>query len=333
MDNQGVSAEGLYELTDLPMEFLRDPACWLEADKLELFLQTMDQAYGLKFNESLVTLVGASGFELRTWGVLDSVLKMIECPADIYGQPQRLLSYFVSPEPPIANLQVDEKNVSFDLPISSEEYPYVTEYLKAAIEGLPKYIGRHPSTVRWIDNRIEINWSSDQPTLLDKEALRKSLSPELLSGLVKSLESLQKQLEKKNEELKYKDKEIQRLKQDVQNLLKTPVNRKFLPHVGEQVVATEEIKSSSGALKNEIARLADYISRAQQLVTLLIGRGRLDSQAKMAMRRVGWDQVIQGKVVAVRNAMGFIESIEKNTSLPTEHLQNKKEHSSTNTQH
>ncbi|MEZ4872159.1 MAG: hypothetical protein R2827_07920 [Bdellovibrionales bacterium] len=312
LDHRGVNLEGLYELTELPVEFLRDPACWLEADKLDNFLRTMDQSFGLRLNEGLVETVGLRGNELRSWGVLDSVIKMMETERDIYSQPQRLLSYFVSPEPPIANLKLSENSVQFDLPISSEEYPYVVEYLKSALEGLPKYIGRSAASVRWVDNHIEINWSFDQPTLLNKESLQKSLSPELLQNMVASLENLQTQLEKKNEELKFKDKEISRLKSDVQNLLRTPVNRAFIPDVGEAVVGREEIKFSVVTLRNEISRLSDYISRSQQLVTLLIGRGRLDSQAKTAMRRVGWDQVLQGRILSVRSSLALLEKIENN---------------------
>ncbi len=315
LDNQGVNLEGLYELTDLPVEFLRDPACWLEADKLEAFLHTMEQTYGLRSNESLVSLVGLNSCELRSWGVLDSVIKMIESPKDIYGQPQRLISYFISPEPPIANLEVSDHSVRFDLPIAAEEYPYVTEYLISAFEGLPKYLGKNASNVNWTENTIEISWSLDQPTLLDEKALRKSLSPELLQGMVRSLESLQKQLEKKNEELKFKEKEIHSLKEDIKNLLNTPVNRALHPLEGEQVLAKEEIQGAAKSLRGEVSRLSDYIARAQQLVTLLVGRGRLDGQAKTAMRRVGWDQVMQGKIISVRESYRLIDSINKNIEI------------------
>lgn len=313
-----MALDGLYGLTDLNMEFVRDPSCWLEAEKLEAFLCKLDQTYGLQFSESLVTKVGHDCNRLRSWGVLDSVLRMMQKPQDIFCQPERFMSYFISPEPPIGNLKVTSVSVTFDFPISSFEFPYVTEYIKAAIEGLPQYLGKQNALVEWDDCRIHISWSAAQVNLLDDEILGKTLKPELLQSMVASLEDLQHQIERKNEELKYRDQEINRLKADIKNLLSTPITRRFrLPQqVGQNL--PEEVEKIASEVKNEIFKLSDYIARAEQLVTLLTGKTRLNNQIKTAMRRVGWDQVLQGKTHATRRSVDLLEELKSTLAESTQ---------------
>ncbi len=103
----------LFELTDLPSEFLKDPSGWFPAGDIERFLNIIDNEFSASFNESLPVLVGHQCSELRAWGVLDSVIRMMSQPQDLFLQPQRFISYFVSPAPPIANLVRQLDSVSF----------------------------------------------------------------------------------------------------------------------------------------------------------------------------------------------------------------------------
>src|ERR1051325_2650402 len=80
--------------------------------------------------------------DLKSWGPLDSVLKLMDSPQEILAQPERFLSYFISPPPPVANVKKSRDSLSFETPISEQEFPLVTSYLKAAIEALPTFVGR-----------------------------------------------------------------------------------------------------------------------------------------------------------------------------------------------
>ncbi len=42
LQQQGVEASQFYELTDMPVEFLKDPTCWLEAKKTEALLGQLE---------------------------------------------------------------------------------------------------------------------------------------------------------------------------------------------------------------------------------------------------------------------------------------------------
>src|SRR5690349_16205454 len=139
-DRQGDDLTPLLESTTLPEEFLRDPSYWMKAADMEAFLQmaqTISHDDGPLFQKA-----GHAGPELRSWGVLDSVLRMMPRPQEILAQPQRFLSYFISPEPPVDHVVKTDSSIELDLPISSEIYPLVTNYLKAAFESLPVYVGK-----------------------------------------------------------------------------------------------------------------------------------------------------------------------------------------------
>ncbi|MBY0385968.1 hypothetical protein K2X05_12485, partial [bacterium] len=85
LDRQGRDLSSLFQAVDVPEEFLRDPACWLEAEKMENLLKEIDQQF-TDIPDEYVLEVGRQNEQLRAWGVLDSVLKMVESPLDIYCQ-------------------------------------------------------------------------------------------------------------------------------------------------------------------------------------------------------------------------------------------------------
>ena len=308
LDKQGVALEGLYDLTDLPVEFLRDASSWLEAEKLEKFLRSLDQAYGMKIQGCFMSEVGRNCFRLRSWGVLDSVLRIMQKPNDIYLQPERFISYFVSPAPPLGKLHIGEDKISFELPISTQEFPYVTSYMRSALESLPKYIGKQRAHVDWKHNHISILWQEQQETLMAESELGSHMRPELVRTMAMNLEQNQQELEKKNEELTFKEQEIHRLKSDIQNLLRTPIaGRKYTE--GDIEELPEEIQIRLSEIKNHVMLMNDYLARAQQIITLLSGKGRNEAQVKLAMKRVGWDQVVASRAQITRITLDQVETL------------------------
>ena len=49
--------------------------------------------------------------------------------------------------------------------------------------------------------------------------------------------------------------------------------------------------SSIKQMDHNMARLSDYMVRAQQLVTLLVGQDRMTSQVRTAMKKMDWERV------------------------------------------
>lgn len=287
--------EGLYELTEISTEMLRDPTCWIEARSVELFLEAIDKEYGsLTQDKTLLTTIGHSCSELRSWGVLDSVLKMMQDPQDVFGHPQRFLSYFISPAPPVANVTRNKDSVGFDLPLSPEEYPFFTEFLKASFEGMPQYTGKQLAIVTWSGTRLEISWNVAQENLFESSTQEVNIKPELMRTLIQYLEEAQTELEQKKKELVVKDEMIEQLKKNK--------NTSEIHSNIEQQVMLENMRS-------QFYRLFDYMGRASQLVTLLVKQDRKDRQVQEAMRRVDWENITQSLPELKTNLIHHVEEL------------------------
>ena len=273
LDKHGVDSEKIFELTDLPTEFLREPSCWIPAEDVEKFLNSVDREFGAKFQDSIATMVGHQCHTLRSWGVLDSVIKMMQKPQDLFLQPHRFLSYFVSPAPPVGNVRREEEAISFDLPISNQEFPMVTEFLRSALEVLPCYLGRNQAQVKWDQTRIRISWSESQSGLLKEEDLSPNYKPELVQNLMEALEESQRQID------------------DLRKQLSFGENEKPQPSPATDTEFVQGMRTQIVRVRGQMMRMSDYLVRSQQLVTLLVGQDRVNRQVVEAMRRVDWDYV------------------------------------------
>jgi hypothetical protein len=281
LDRAGIDTERLFDVAALPTEFLRDPSCWIAATDVEQFLSTVDKEFSSSFNESLPSLVGHQCNELRAWGVLDSVIRMMSQPQDLFLQPQRFISYFVSPAPPIAQLVRQAESVSFDIPISDLEFPMTTEFLRAAMEVLPRYLGHQSAIANWSGNRLTISWAQSQGKFLDDADLTPNFKPELVQSLMQALEESQAQVEDLKAQLGQRT--------GGEPAIATEMDPEFQAHLRAYVVK----------VRGHLMKLADYLVRSQQLVTLLVGQDRMNRQVQEAMRRVDWEYIkLQSSPVA-----------------------------------
>lgn len=291
LDKAGVDLDAIYELTDLSLEFVRDPSSWLEAKKLEEFMHQLELKFSsLVDDESFYTKIGSNCYELKSWGVLDSVLRMVQRPEDIYSQPQRFISYFVSPAPPIGNVQKLDDGIGFELPISSQEFPHVSEYLTAALSSLPLFVGKPSAQVSWQQTQIQITWNKKQADLLEDVDLRPHHSPELVQSLIHNFEALQKQNDKLKKDLTKVTEENYQLKAELDLLLQSPRNVDTLAEKKGVYFKPHQLQPIE-QLRSHFLKMNDYFSRASQLIVLLVGQGRKDKQVNKAMKKVNWDLV------------------------------------------
>lgn len=281
----------LLQACDVPEEFLRDTSFWLPADEMENLIQQASRFAESLQGEPLGSYAGRRGSELRCWGVLDSVLRMMPKPEDVFAQPSRFLSYFISPEPPVENLQRTPSSLKFDLPVSSDLYPLTTNYLAHAFESLPTYIGKQPAICRWQGIHLEIHWESRQEDLLPVEDLGRQFSPDLMRSILDSLQVSQTELESRKQQLIVKERELLQMQKQ------SAASRDFggesqLDNIrSETVLVSHMNQEASAVLQQNIARLADYMTRAQQLITIMVGRDRLNPEVKAAMKKVDWERV------------------------------------------
>jgi signal transduction histidine kinase len=317
LERRGEDLSVFYEKCDWPPEFLRDSSSWLEAEKMELLLQMVDREYGRNStnpasDEPLIVSVGHHCKELRSWGVLDSVLRMVQTPKDLFSQPERLVSYFISPAPPIGELIRANDSVGFVLPVSEVQFPFVTSYLCAAFEALPTYINKPMASVRWENSRVAISWSENQTSLFNEtQNAELSLHPELVRSIVMNLESSQKELEETKKALHSKERELLELRA-IQALPKNNIQpsaaAKEEPKVADFLEGLQrELLAPVAFVLNDLYRVGDYVARAQQLVTLLIGQGRATPQVQEAMRRVDWTFVAEETPRVIRHSVSALQ--------------------------
>jgi hypothetical protein len=301
LENQGEDLSDLLDVTILPEEFLRDTSYWMQAAEMEEFLRQALQLSQRTQEYNLFQRAGHEGPSLRAWGVLDSVLRMMPRPQEILAQPERFLSYFVSPSPPIEDLRRTENSVEFDLAVSADQYPLATSFLVASFESLPVYGGQPLASCRWEGIHIHIQWSAEHETLFGNQSQDRQISPELMRSILSTLEKHAHELEEKNRELQSKNEALLlaqanfQAAQLVPKISKLPVRidslEKESPSLSRSRAPVDQQQTQT--LKNNISRLSDYMVRAQQLITMLVAQGRMNSQVKEAMRRVDWDRVRQ----------------------------------------
>ncbi len=210
---RGFDVSRLFEFTSLEMEFLKDPSQWMELDQVESFLRKLVHEYSSHFiDKDFLISVGHSCFELNAWGELDSVLKMRKAEP-VYSHLPLFLSYFISDGFSLVSERNESGLFGFKCNLSSDDYPTVTEYLRAVLEALPLYTGKPRTEVKWIRDYIQVKWEDeDTQTSLFPSPSVMNIKPELLSDLRVFLEKIEKELYYQRQQIGEKDKQIRNLK-------------------------------------------------------------------------------------------------------------------------
>ncbi|MES3039281.1 MAG: hypothetical protein V4736_15340 [Bdellovibrionota bacterium] len=276
---------------------------------MEKFLEVLEPKAHSSGQREFIREAGHEGYDLHSWGVLDSVLKMISDPKEILQNPQRFMSYFISPEPPIENLRKTANEISFDVPLMADQYPRVTTYLIAAFEGLPRYAGKPLATCKWEGITITVSWQSSME-FSSAETERPQISPQLLEEVIEDLQQSQKDLEHKNRELQQRNEELMQAYRDLEG---STQDRPALATVDESTWRdlSAQSEDSAQAIVQNLSRLHDYMVRAQQLVTLLGAHSKNKTQVQEALRRVDWEYVKGQYPRTISESVEFIRAWQK----------------------
>ncbi|MGE3757596.1 MAG: hypothetical protein AB7H97_07565 [Pseudobdellovibrionaceae bacterium] len=289
IESRGADWAAVFDQIKSSPDLLRDPSYWIEAGELETLLRVLAENFrGHQSAEEWIYEVGVKEYEVRSWGVLDQVLRIMARPQEILAQPERFLAYFISPQPPILNVEKSATHVGFDLPLMPEEWPLIACYLRGALASLPTFASHSPAQVKWQGVRIEVEWTADTNALFSVEDAGRQLSPELTRNLISSLENSQKELEEKNRTLLTQNEALRK-------------KRKLRPDTDFGQLYSQMLHMRDLGLEFEVPaeralqsfqKLHDYFVRSHQLITLLVGPNRLKPEVQEAMRRVDWDTVV-----------------------------------------
>jgi hypothetical protein len=184
---------------------------------------------------------------------------------EIWSQPTKFLSYFISPEPPIDHFEQTNLSVAFDLPISSEMFPYTTQYLVTAFEQLPVYIRQPPAKGDWQGIRLRLDWTEYQNDFFsDTNVVPHQMSPDLLRSVVETLGKL-----------------------------------------GPNEIGSNNYKAIDGqvdteAIRKRVAQLSDYLLRAGQMTKILLNITGKNPESLNTIKKLQWDRALENFPEIVR---------------------------------
>jgi hypothetical protein len=292
-------------------EKLRDGSFWMKAPDMEMFLERFVP------NMQILVEAGHATPRLKVWGALDSVLRMMPQPQEIFHQPEKFLGYFISPEPPVENITRTENGISFDIPLPAEQYPLVTTYLKAAFEALPVYVGLNPGACQWTHVHFHLLWPQAQQNIMDVNSPEPhQVSPDLLREVIQQLQQNTHELEIKNRELQRRNEELSQISQ---KMSQSEHGDNYSADFGSKQMSLsmsdfdfiEAAQKPAHQIAQNISKLHDYMVRAHQLVTLLTAGQKATPGMKAAFHRVDWDIVKSQYPQIILESLDLLKTINK----------------------
>lgn len=312
LESEKIDLSVYFSDAEIPWEKLRDPSLWVRAPDMEAFLER------IILNQNTLVEAGHSTPKNKVWGILDSVLRMMPRPQEIFYQPEKFLGYFISPEPPIENIYRTEQGISFDIPLAAEQYPMVTTYLKAAFEALPFYVGMDASVCRWNFLRFELDWPKQQESILKDEPHQ--VSPQLMQDVISQLQKSSQDLEERNRELQRRNEELQQMnhgKKENDQLEINPADfNQFQNIQDDQNQSYSNIEFNfmnrpAHQVAQNLSKLQDYMVRAQQLVMLLTAGQKQSPGIKQAFHKTDWEIVKTQYPKIIVESLDILKKINK----------------------
>lgn len=259
LESLGEVAGDCFEACDLSPEVALDAERWLPANQVESFLEKAQETF-LQHHNAYPKNIALKAPELKGWGLLDQVLRIIQSPSEIYQQPEKFLSYFLRPEIPVDWIAKNDCVATFRVPVSSEELPLVTDYLVGALEVIAVFSGEEAAQASWNMNSVSVDWSKKQESIFE-DSPPMNIRPQLYKEVVDIVERQQNQIDELREELASKG-------------------------VEPSVCRSEPTEFVDG-----LKKLDDYFLRARQLVSLLRAQNGEQKWFKDALKRLNWNEL------------------------------------------
>ncbi len=251
LEGKGEVAGETLEASGLSPEAALDPERWLAASSVETFLECALSSE-VNFSPKEVALRAP---DLKGWGLLDQVLRIVQSPVEIYQQPEKFLSYFIRPDLPVEWIKKSESLSSFLVPISSDEFPLVSEYLSGALEVIALFSGSEMARVDWEKHTISVDWTTNQESIF-LETQPVNFKPQIYKDVVEIVEKQQSELCQLREKL-----------------------------------VEPTYTTSAPEVLDELKALQDYFLRSRQLVSLLKAQSGEQKWFKEAVKRLNWDEL------------------------------------------
>ena len=185
-----------FDMTELEIDFLKDPHSWMDGAQVEMLLHNIKRAYQSQFlDKDLVTTVGHNSMGLNCWGGLEDFIRLFHTTHEIHEKLCVFFSYFVSPGLEIQSTKRTGNYYSFITDFDGEEYPVVRDYFRSILEALPSFLGGDMTEVEWNSEEVKIYYAEEETLFLPLEEFQNP-SSKLLDGdvLLKQIYSCEKNL-------------------------------------------------------------------------------------------------------------------------------------------
>lgn len=262
LERQGVPQSVVFDVFDGPAEFLKDAYFWLEANEVEKIFARAANHLG---DPKLGHAVGSQIADLGSLGALDYVFKLIPSKKDYYRGLERFFSYMILPHQDFKELELADNHVRFKPPFLRSTHPQIFDFIRGAIENLPKYTGHGPSTSQWFEELGEmvVSWDSGQPSLFAEEPAQ-HYNPHVLSQLSGQIERYEKIIENLNRELSERQKSIEQLQSEFARDFNEKLHQTQMPGLTQLASGVaHEINNPLSFVTSNLERFEDYLHRLQ----------------------------------------------------------------------
>ncbi len=253
LEAKGVVATDYLERASLLADKALDSEMWIKAGRVELFLDLVSR----DFPDFCPKQVALKALDIRGWGLLDQVLRLLQSSSEIYEYPEKFLSYFIRPNLDFSWTKRCKGFSNFNISLSKDEMPLVADYLAGALEVVSEYIGEDLSLVNWVGTSVFIDWSKKQDSFFQEKKEPINFKPEIYKEAVKIIRRQESEIL----DLKYKAQSLKSVNTDTQKII-------------------EDVKL-----------LNDYFLRSHQLIVLLRAEFGQKKWFKKALRRLNWSKV------------------------------------------
>lgn len=252
----------LLEGIELSEEHLLDTNSWVSTEVVDTLFNRLEEIF---FDNQIVYKVGLASSRLKSWGVLDSVFRMIGEPRLIYHQAKKFTSYFYKN---IDIRTVEKSDFHIILKFSNKQLtPQHIQYLQGAFESIPMYWDIGAAFSQKIDDQtFEFRWENKQ-LFFGKKDTQVSLSPQLIQDTIIQLEKTIALIEKKNRELQEKNDELVDTNRKLKETLKEKIQAEKMASIGQLATGiAHEINNPLGFIISNLGRIREYVGKMSTIL-------------------------------------------------------------------
>lgn len=252
----------LLEGIELSEEHLQDTNSWVSLDLVETLFERLEEIF---YDDQIVYKVATEASRLESWGVLDSVFRMIGEPRLIYHQARKFCSYFYKT---IDVRTLEKSDFHIVLKFSPKKLSKRhLQYLQGAFESIPKYWNMGGAYAQKIDETtFEFRWENKQ-LFFGKKDTTVSLSPHLIQDTIFQLEKTNALIEKKNRELQEKNEELISANRKLKETIDEKIQAEKMASIGQLATGVaHEINNPLSFIISNLGRVREYVGKMMKML-------------------------------------------------------------------